>query len=222
MRLLLIDTCGSEGSVALADSSGVIAKETLPGRSASERLIPVLREMLKSAGWSLGELTAIVVVHGPGSFTGVRVGVSAVKGLSEAGGVRVIAVSQLALLAAVAGDDVAGEVCAVLDAGRGEFYCGVYVGRRCVREALLDREGVVSASAGATRVVVWEERVEESLADLRPRLVREPGAEDALPFAVERIAAGSFDDVAALDANYLRRTDAEIFAKPKQSVGLTR
>ena len=220
MRLLLIDTCGSAGSVALADDGGVIAKETLPGRSASERLIPVLREMLKSAGWRLGDLMAIVVVHGPGSFTGVRVGVSAAKGLSEAGGVPVIAVSQLALLAAKAGG-VEGRVCAVLDAGRREFYCGMYVGRRCEREALLDREGVVSASAGAA-VVACEVLVAEALVDMKPHLVPEPDASDALPFAVERVAAGRFDDVSALDANYLRRTDAEIFAKPKQSVGSAR
>jgi tRNA threonylcarbamoyladenosine biosynthesis protein TsaB len=201
MRLLLIDTCGSEGSVALADDGGVIAKETLPGRSASERLIPVLREMLKGAGWRLGDLTAIVVVHG----------------LSEAGGVPVVAVSQLALLAAKAGK-VEGGVVAVLDAGRGEFYCGIYLGRQCEREVLLDREGVVSASAGLAAVVACEERVAEALVAMKPQLVAEPGASDALPFAVERVAAGRFDDVAALDANYLRRTDAEIFAKPKQGV----
>jgi len=50
-----------------------------------------------------------------------------------------------------------------------------------------------------------------------PRVVAEPVAGDALPFAIERIAAGEFDDTATVDANYLRRTDAEIFAKPKAS-----
>src|SRR5215471_1894313 len=124
MRLLLIDTCGSEGTVALAEAERVVASETLPGRSASERLVPVVRGMMSAAGWRLGELAAIVVVHGPGSFTGVRVGLSAAKGLSEAGGVGLIAVSRLALLAAAAGD-VAGDVCALLDAGRGGFYRGV-------------------------------------------------------------------------------------------------
>jgi tRNA threonylcarbamoyladenosine biosynthesis protein TsaB len=145
------------------------------------------------------------------------VGVSAAKGLSEAGGVPVVAVSQLALLAAKAGK-VEGGVVAVLDAGRGEFYCGIYLGRQCEREVLLDREGVVSASAGLAAVVACEERVAEALVAMKPQLVAEPGASDALPFAVERVAAGRFDDVAALDANYLRRTDAEIFAKPKQGV----
>jgi tRNA threonylcarbamoyladenosine biosynthesis protein TsaB len=225
MRLLLIDTCGSEGTVALAEADRVVRSETLPGRSASERLVPVVREMMTAAGWRLGELAALVVVHGPGSFTGVRVGLSAAKGLSEAGGVGLIAVSRLALLAAAAGD-VAGDVCALLDAGRGEFYCGVYAGRRCVREALLTAEEVAAAAAGAAAVVVCEERVAEALGAFLPRIMREPRAEDAVPFAVERVGAGEFDDAATLDANYLRRTDAEIFsktavgaAKPKVSAG---
>ena len=103
MRFLLIDTCGSEGSVALADTElaeAVVAAEVLPGRTASERLVPAVRRVMEARGWRLRDLTAVVVVHGPGSFTGVRVGLSAAKGLSEAGGVPLIAVSRLALLAA--------------------------------------------------------------------------------------------------------------------------
>ena len=216
MHFLLIDTCGSEGSVALADTAladAVVAVEVLPGRTASERLVPAVRRVMEACGWRLAELTAVVVVHGPGSFTGVRVGLSAAKGLSEAGGVPLIAVSRLALLAACAEGDV---VHAVLDAGRGEFYFGEYAGRECLREALLTGEEVLSA-AGAT-VMVCETKVAEALADLKPRVVAEPRAEDALPFAVERAVAGGFDDAALLDANYLRRTDAEIFAKPKSAV----
>lgn len=220
MRLLLLDTCGSEGSVALADTERepkVVGREGLPGRSSSERLVPAVRRLLETNGWRLKDLTSIVVVSGPGSFTGVRVGLSAAKGLSEAGGVPVIAVSRLALLAALA-DEGDERVNAVLDAGRGEFYLGEYVGRRCVREALMDRIEVEAASRGA-QVVVCELGVAEALAAVRPKKVREPVAEDALPFTVERISVGAFDDVATLDANYLRRTDDQIFAKPKAKAG---
>ncbi len=216
MRLLLIDTCGSEGSVALADTEkkpAVIASERLPGRSSSERLVPGIRKAMETWGWDLKELTAIVVVSGPGSFTGVRVGLSAAKGLSEAGRVPLIAVSRLALLAGLAGEGE-GRVCAVLDAGRGEFYFGEYSGHRMVREALMEK-AEVEASADNCTLVVSEKTVAESLAGLQPRMVREPLAEDALSTAVERIGANAFDDVATLDANYLRRTDAQIFAKPK-------
>jgi len=222
MRILLIDTAGAEGSVALAEtesSPAVIATEVLPGRTSSERLVPAVRRLLEERGWRLKDLAAVVVVHGPGSFTGVRVGVSAAKGLSEAGGVGLIAVSRLALLAAAVGG--AGKVFAVLDAGRGEFYFGEYVGRRCVREVLLS-EQAVRAAVGSGVGVACEAKVGEALVGVDLRMVGEPRAEDALAIALERIVAGDFDDAATLDANYLRRTDAEIFAKsPAKTVAKT-
>jgi tRNA threonylcarbamoyladenosine biosynthesis protein TsaB len=213
MRLLLIHTAGSEGSVALAEGREIVAVEVLPGRSSSERLVPAVRRLMTLQGWNLRDLKAVVVVHGPGSFTGVRVGLSAAKGLSEAGGISLIAISRLALLAASVAEGDA-TVHAVLDAGRGEFYYGEYAGHRCVREALLSHEEVSVTVAGGP-MVVCEGKVAEMLSVMHPRLVDEPLAGDALPLALERIAANEFDDVSLLDANYLRRTDAEIFAKPK-------
>jgi tRNA threonylcarbamoyladenosine biosynthesis protein TsaB len=221
MRLLLIDTCGSEGSVALAEGEPkpkIVASDVLPGRSASERLVPVIRQMMEIEGWKPRDLAAIGVVHGPGSFTGVRVGLSAAKGLSEAGRVPLIAVSRLAVLAAAAGD-TEGNVCAVLDAGRGEFYCGVYAGRRRILEALLNAQEIARTADEAGALIACEQRVADALGVLSPQLVDEPKASDALPFVAERTARGEFDDVAAIDANYLRRTDLEIFAKVKGSAG---
>jgi tRNA threonylcarbamoyladenosine biosynthesis protein TsaB len=212
MRVLLIHTAGSEGSVALADTESaqaIVATERLPGRTSSERLVPAVRRLMAERGWSLKDLAAVVVVHGPGSFTGVRVGLSAAKGLSEAAGVPLVAVSRLALLADAVED--AGPVHAVLDAGRGELYYGEYVGRRCLREALMSGEDV-RKSVGSG-VVVCEAKVAEALAGLEFQMVEEPSAGDALPLALKRIEAGDFDDAVTLDANYLRRTDLEIFAK---------
>jgi tRNA threonylcarbamoyladenosine biosynthesis protein TsaB len=220
MRILLIHTAGGEGSVALADTEAaglLVATEMLPGRTSSERLVPAVRRLMEGLGWRLGELAAVVVVDGPGSFTGVRVGLSAAKGLSEASGVGLIAVSRLALLAASV-DGEGGPVHAVLDAGRGEFYYGEYVGRRRLREVLMGGEGVVAAAGGGV-VVACEAKVAEGLGALGlslglvVRVVEEPLAGDALPLVLERIVAGDFDDAATLDANYLRRIDAEIFAK---------
>jgi tRNA threonylcarbamoyladenosine biosynthesis protein TsaB len=214
MRILLLHTAGGEGSVALADTElaePIVAAEVLPGRTSSERLIPAVRRLMEESGFRLRELAAVVVVHGPGSFTGVRVGLSAAKGLSEAGGVPLIAVSRLALLAACG---AAAKIHAVVDAGRGEFYYGEYAGSVCAREALLSAEDVLTA-VGDGVVVVCEAKVAEALGGLHPRVVAEPAAGDALPLALERLVAGEFDDTALVDANYLRRTDGEIFAKPK-------
>jgi tRNA threonylcarbamoyladenosine biosynthesis protein TsaB len=214
MKVLLIDTCGETGSVALADTAAAVPKVTsavLPGRSASERLVATVRELAATAGMELADLGAVAVVNGPGSFTGVRVGVSAAKGLCEALGIPVVAISRLAVLAGAV--ETAERVLAVLDAGRGEFYCGVYEGTTCIREALLTRAEALEIAADCAAVVVCEAAVAAALAEVGPVLVPAPAAEAALPIAVRRMAAQDFDDLVTLDANYLRRTDAEIFAK---------
>ena len=223
MRLLLIHTAGAEGTVALAEASGacgealIVATAVLPGRSASERLVAEVRRLMEGAGWRLAELAAVVVVHGPGSFTGVRVGLSAAKGLCEAGGVALIAVSRLALLAEAAVSDGV-VVHAVLDAGRGEFYYGAYKGGVCLRESLLTRDEVVGAVVGGV-VIACEGKVVEGLVGMNVRLVDEPLAEAAAGIALRRLECGGVDDVAVVDANYLRRTDFEIKAKLESRAG---
>jgi len=224
MRVLLIDTCGATGSVAIADGdgeSGRVVTATLPGRSASERLVATVRELAATSGIGLSGIEAVAVVHGPGSFTGVRVGLSAAKGLCEALGVPLVAISRLAVLAAMARAATGERVWAVLDAGRGEFYCGEYKDGERVREALLARDDLFAAVSGeadarqseGVSVVVCEVGVAEVLRELTPLMVAEPNAEQALGIAMRRIERGEFDDVATVDANYLRRTDLEIFAK---------
>src|ERR1700722_14699098 len=101
MKILLIDTCGETGSIALAEllpEPAVLATATLPGRTASERLLSVIRDLAAP----LDSLDAVAVVHGPGSFTGVRVSLSAAKGLCEALNLPLIAISRLAVLAHLA------------------------------------------------------------------------------------------------------------------------
>ncbi len=89
-RLLLLDTSGPEASLALAEApaSGtdphIVATDTFPGRQASELLLVRLERLLKRAGWTSHSISAMAVVTGPGSFTGVRIGLAAAKGLAEA------------------------------------------------------------------------------------------------------------------------------------------
>jgi tRNA threonylcarbamoyladenosine biosynthesis protein TsaB len=216
MKLLLIDTCGTTGTVALADESVVIADATLPERTASERLVASIKDLAASAGSPLAALDAIAVVHGPGSFTGVRVGLSAAKGLSEALELPIVAISRLAVLAHMADMPAAILVHALLDAGRGEFYSGIYSNGIRQREALLTRAELFAAVAAdpGQQIVVCEQVVAQSIPTLSPKLVAEPTAAAAIPLALRRLSQRDFDDAATLDANYLRRTDAEIFAKP--------
>ena len=225
MKLLLIDTCGATGTIALAEGSALIAHVSLPGRTASERLVPTIKDLAASAGIPLASLDAIAVVHGPGSFTGVRVGVSAAKGLSEALSLPLVAISRLAVLAHLADAPAATLVHALLDAGRSEFYSGLYRNGIRQRESLLTRDELLAAHTAdpAQQVVACEPLVAQSISTLSSKLLAEPTAAAALPIALHRIREQDFDDPATLDANYLRRTDAEIFAKPtsaKPTVGI--
>lgn len=243
MRLLLIDTCGATGSVALAETG---AGQPLPrqvdmgGRTSAERLVPAIRELMATAGLGLAQLDCIAVVHGPGSFTGIRIGVSAAKGIAEATGVPIIALSRLAVVASkflatrflTTHDDWRGEALHVaLDAGRGEFYhgafrCahgtgGVLSGQwqvECDAESLLTREQLmaeVGEQGSGALVVVCEASVALALSDLRPEVVVAPAALDALSLAVQAFHAGLFADVELLDGNYLRRSELEMLARQK-------
>jgi tRNA threonylcarbamoyladenosine biosynthesis protein TsaB len=227
LMLLAIDTCGAVGGVALGKScadprsqnrdlghpgskAGEWSRE-LAGKTYSEQLLPAISEVLRDAGVALEDLSGVVVVHGPGSFTGIRVGVSAAKGLAEGLGIPVIALSRLELLAR---KNPEGSAVAILDAGRGEFYAGFYRERICETEALLTRGALSQALAGCgLPVLVCEPQVFSALEDIRPVLVAAPTAVDALRVGGERFRAGSFDDVSSLEANYLRRSESEMLAR---------
>ena len=209
MRVLVINTCGEPGVVGLVDESGVLAEEALPGRGTSEHLMPGVRRLFEDVGTRVRELAAVGVVIGPGSFTGVRVGLSAAKGLCEAAGVGMVAMSRLALVAAA--EYAGGRVVAVVDGGRGEFYCGVYERSERVSEELLGEARTRELLAGGAGVTC-EARVAEQLGI---RFVAEPGAEEMRRMVLRRMAAGDWSDVATIDANYLRRTDAELLVKAK-------
>ena len=215
MRLLLIHTGGSEGSVALADEGAVVAAEILPGRTSSELLVPVVRRLLSSLGWALGDLGAVGVVVGPGSFTGVRVGLSAAKGLVEAASVPLVGISRLELVAAVVGAGLvnAGLVHAVLDAGRGEFYYGRYLDGQRVEELLVKGDEIAALLEAGGVVVACEAKVVEALAGRELTVVPEPVAGAMVPLVLARMEQGKFDDPMTLDANYLRQMDVEILAR---------
>ena len=178
--LLGIDTCGPSGSVALgravAGGVEILGQIELEGRSYSATLVAAVGEVLSQHGVGLRDLGAIVAVSGPGSFTGVRVGLSAVKGLAEAAGLPVAAVSRLEVLAAKAGVQAAA-----LDAHRHEVFLRVGEDRELLAGAveLADvkprpgRVAVCDAAAAALLAAEWL-GVEQVLGAA-------PTAADALP-----------------------------------------
>src|ERR1700723_4042790 len=162
--LLGLNTCGSTASVALglaaADNIKILATASLAVRTYSARLIPEIAAMLESRYATLRDVEAIVVVKGPGSFTGIRVGLSTAKGLAEGAGIPLIAVSRLALLANASG---LPHVLTAVDAGRGEYYVGEYRNGNNLGEVLLSGEGPVAVATqpGAGVLVCDESRADD-------------------------------------------------------------
>jgi tRNA threonylcarbamoyladenosine biosynthesis protein TsaB len=208
--LIAIDTCGPAGSVALARLSGegveVLGQTGLEGRTYSATLVASIEALLKEHAVALRDLAAMVVVSGPGSFTGVRVGLSAAKGLAEGAGLPVVAVSRLEVLAFASGVENAA-----LDAHRHEVFL------RAEGRELLAGVAELAALTPPKKIAVCDESAAQLIVSAWPQteLIRVPAptAADAVALAAPRIRAGDFEDVALLDGHYLRRSDAEIFGE---------
>jgi len=210
-----IDTCGVTGTVALArwskDSFQLLGQIEMDGRNCSSLLVAGIGELLAQAGLSLPALDGIVAVYGPGSFTGVRIGLSAAKGIAEATQLPVFAVSRLEVMTASAGVSAAA-----IDAHRHEVFLRVLQAGSESSEKLAGA-GELAEIAAPVRVAICDEATAALLSDSWPttELVRvpEPTASDAIRLCAPRLVAGECVDVAQLDGYYLRRSDAEIFGE---------
>ncbi|MHB9144907.1 MAG: tRNA (adenosine(37)-N6)-threonylcarbamoyltransferase complex dimerization subunit type 1 TsaB [Symbiobacteriia bacterium] len=153
MRLVAIDTATAVCAVALMeDGQCVVEKSPELVRTHSQWLVPLLDEALADAGWGRRDIEAVAVGEGPGSFTGVRIGLSSAKAIAFALGVPLVTVGTLeaialstllppadmaAAQAAASGPQVGDLVCPLLDARRGEVYTALY---RVVAPAELRQE----------------------------------------------------------------------------------
>jgi tRNA threonylcarbamoyladenosine biosynthesis protein TsaB len=220
MLLLVTDTSGKHGCVALARASDggpsidLIEEVPLAGGTFSAQLIPQIAALLAKRQLSKADIDAFIVVSGPGSFTGLRVGLAAIKALAEILHKPIVPVSLLEVVAVASGAQ--GKVLAVLDAGRGELYAGEYDvlddSARLVREQVLTGEQFRSTSNGMVAATP-----DETLAGLLPgRAVRvsPPNAQMIAQLGWRKLQAGETVTPEQLEANYIRRSDAEIFSKP--------
>jgi tRNA threonylcarbamoyladenosine biosynthesis protein TsaB len=207
-RLLLIDTCGETAGVALSEGLQVLACEELARGSASAEIVSAVRRLLEQVGWRLAELSAVGVVNGPGSFTGMRAGLATAKGLCEAAGLAMAVVSRLEVLADAASLQ---QGIVALDAGRGELYVrDIEAGR----ERLCSSDDMAGVCDGRP-LVVAETRIAERLAMYEPALYP-LHVGDALRVVIRRLKEGG-SDVSLVDANYVRE-ESDLYRKPKDVV----
>ncbi|MBV8207449.1 MAG: tRNA (adenosine(37)-N6)-threonylcarbamoyltransferase complex dimerization subunit type 1 TsaB [Acidobacteria bacterium] len=225
MVILAIDTSGKRGGVALARGHAagftVIGERSIESGWYSARLMPSITELLRDADVHKEQLEGFVVASGPGAFTGLRVGIATVKALAEALRRPLAAISALELVASKALRP--GErVVAALDAGRKEVYAGLYAASAeqewptCNTEFLASLDELkrwVETNCPDAAVVTPDEAIVTAMRGLGSATqVPYPGAADLAAAGWRRLRAGITAPVAELDANYIRRSDAEIFS----------
>ena len=231
MIVLSIDTCDWRGSVAVLDDEVVLAvslHET--NQEYSSWLLPTVSAVLRQAGLEMGDVGCYAVAAGPGSFTGVRVGLTSVKAWAEVYGRPVAGVSRLEAFAAEA-SRTSRYVAAFVDAQRGQVFGAVYrqdgsglaniseemviAPREFLRRAveLANAEKITWASPDAHLLAgedAWREREKhgESIEQISATLAGTLGR-----IGLRRLKEGEATDALRLDAHYVRQCDAEILWK---------
>ena len=227
MLILGIDTSGRSGGITLAvgdaQSCRVVESCPIAGGTFSAQLVPTIAELLERHGHAAHDLGGFAVASGPGSFTGLRVGLSAVKGLAEVLNTPIATVSLLKALAVSSGRK--GRIATALDAGRSEVFWGVYEvdADRAdeISEELLSRDEYLQhlGNSKLDHVIIGDATLLDvaSSSAVKPQLQcnPRPSSETIARIGLRRLLSGETVSVEALDANYIRRSDAELFSKEK-------
>jgi len=230
MRILGVDTSTATASIALIEDGQLIA-EAGDGREISigltsargnhsETVLPLIQAVLDKADCQLADLAAIAIAIGPGSYTGLRVGLALVKGLAYDGNLPVIGVSSLEAQAARV-QDLAGPICPLLDARKQEVYAalfdrrdGILLRRMADRACAITALATLFVSAPPAPPIAFvgagAERYREELLRMfngRAQLIGETGAASAAHavarLAIERVANAAGGDLGQLVPFYL-------------------
>jgi tRNA threonylcarbamoyladenosine biosynthesis protein TsaB len=226
MRLVALDTTARAGSVALAiDGTVIEARTGDASRTHGERLPGDILDLLAAHGLRAADIDAYAVAAGPGSFTGLRVGIASIQGLALAHSRRVVAVSALDALAHIAARDREPSALtgALIDAQRGEIFGALYRGKAEVATPLVSSPRQAIAEwrpllAGADVLAIGDgvARYRDVLEAALGERVRfyEPLTPQLAPaiaeMAYEQAASGATIAPHAIVPIYIRRPDAEM------------
>jgi tRNA threonylcarbamoyladenosine biosynthesis protein TsaB len=223
MLVLGIETSTMHGGVALLDQQGLRAEYLLNVKAThTERLLPSIDQVLRDAGVTLEQVAGLAVAVGPGSFTGLRIGLSTAKGLAAASGRPLVGVPTLEAIAWCL-PFCAHPVCPVLDARKGQVYCALYRhdGEQLypiMDEAALSPDALVSRIDEPTVFIgeglsVYGDVLAERLGSkalFPPESHRGGRASAVADLGRRRLLQGERDDVARLAPRYLRPSEAEL------------
>jgi tRNA threonylcarbamoyl adenosine modification protein YeaZ len=222
--IVAIDSSTDTASLALAKEGKVLAEASWRcGQNHSVELLPRLIRLLDEAKVSLKDASCIIVAKGPGSFNGLRVGLSTAKGLSFSLGVPIIGISSLEMEAYGHAENGL-PICPIFNAGRGEIATALYQ-KRNNQWRQLEAEHITTIDALADgigeKTLFCGEYVKTIARQLKKRLKekaliapdRMRSATSLIELAKSRIDAGDYDDPATLQPTYLRRP---AITKPKR------
>jgi tRNA threonylcarbamoyladenosine biosynthesis protein TsaB len=226
---LAIDTSTSIASLALCQEDEVLTELTWRcGQNHTVTLLPQLANLLSQNGLELRALSGIVVAKGPGSFNGLRVGISTAKGLALGLGIPIAGISTLEA-AAYQHAETGFPVCSILNAGRGEIATAIYQTQNGDWQQVMPEQITTLAALSSqitTRTIFCGELNAETVSQLNRNLKQQ--AIIATPAASlrragflaelgqKKLATGSGDDPATLQPIYLRRPN---ITKPKKQLG---
>jgi tRNA threonylcarbamoyladenosine biosynthesis protein TsaB len=227
VRVLALETSGRLGSVAIAEARGeeadVIAERRLPeGQRTARSLLPCIEALLDEHSWRPADVEMIAVTTGPGSFTGLRIGVVAAKTLAYATGAKLVGVHTLAAIAElVQTDSVAPgrRLWTVLEAQRQELFVACFDLARPIVEQADAATEILGVDAWLARLQQGDAVAGPPLVKLSERLPPEVAAVDARLWSPSAAAAGRLGaalfergatiDPLALVPNYYRKSAAE-------------
>jgi tRNA threonylcarbamoyladenosine biosynthesis protein TsaB len=212
-RFLLIETSGRSGHVALAEGEALLSTRRLDeARHQARDLAPAVADLLASAGWKPRDISAVVVSRGPGSYTGLRVGLMSAKAFAYAAGCALLAIDTFAVIAAQAPVE-ANTLDVIADAQQQKVYLQRF--ERGAPTSPLTIRPVADWLAEAPAPWVSGPGLRQHRAQL-PGAVHaveeslwEPRAESLLVLALRRWQAGERDDLFAVEPLYLRPSSAE-------------
>ena len=224
MLILAFETTAKAGSVALLEENRLLGESYQnTGLTHSQTLMVMAEDLLKQCGKQLSDVTHVAVAEGPGSFTGIRIGVAAAKGFSWGAQLPCYGVSTLESMALTLGA-WQGYVCPVMDARRSQVYNALFYVNRGVMERVSQDRAIALADlaqeltelkepiflVGDGSSLTWQ-TLKDTVSDLvlPPEHRMHQRASGVALAAAAKIAAKEIGDGAALTPNYLRLSQAE-------------
>ena len=220
--MLGLDSATRRAAVGAIDGNRVLAEEAVFAQSShAASLPPLIEATLARASWTMRDLDIIAVSIGPGSFSGLRVGLSLAKGMAYALGIPLVPVPTLEALARSI-DDASGVICPVLDARKGELYAAAFTAsatrwQRLLDDTLLTPDALLQVLPTPCTVIgdavpVYGELLTARLGGavrLLPFETFAPRGATVARLGMERLRAGNFPALDALEPFYIRPSDAE-------------